>query len=33
MSLCRAEIPSEWKDYLPRGSEWRGYWEEELDPG
>lgn len=31
MNLTRVAIPDEWKDYLPRDSAWRGYWEDELD--
>lgn len=30
MSLTRHSIPQEWEDYLPKGSEWRGYWDAEL---
>ena len=30
MSLRRMEIPTEWEEYLPQGSPWRGYWTDEL---
>lgn len=32
MSLTKLQVPHEWADYLPEGSEWRGYWVDELDP-
>jgi len=32
MSITKLHIPAEWQEYLPQGSEWRGYWTEELDP-
>lgn len=31
MVLSRMEIPTEWRDHLPEGSAWGGYWDEELD--
>ena len=30
MSLTRTRIPDEWKNYLPEGSPWKGYWDDEL---
>lgn len=30
MALFSYEIPTEWKDYLPKSSAWRGYWDAEL---
>jgi 5-methylcytosine-specific restriction endonuclease McrA len=32
ISLTRIHIPTEWKAFLPTGSEWRDYWEVELEP-
>jgi len=32
MRLTGEPIPEEWKNYLPRGSEWSLYWDVELDP-
>lgn len=32
LSLKRHDVPDEWKDYLPKDSEWREYWDAELDP-
>ena len=33
MSLTKANIPEEWKLYIPQdASPWRNYWDEELDP-
>lgn len=32
LTLRKTHIPEEWKDYLPPESEWRGYWDVELDP-
>lgn len=29
--LNRITIPDEWKEYLPEDSEWRGYWDAELE--
>ena len=31
MSLTRVKIPEEWKLFLPEGSAWRGYWDDELE--
>lgn len=31
MSLFQIRIPEEWKDYLPRDSPWRDYWDVELE--
>lgn len=31
MTLVRVHIPDEWKAYLPNDSEWRDYWEAELE--
>jgi len=32
ISLARRKIPAEWKDYLPKNSPWRDYWDVELAP-
>jgi len=32
ISMARKEIPNEWKEYLPKDSPWRGYWDVELAP-
>ena len=32
ITLSKASIPREWVNYLPQDSEWRGYWDAELDP-
>ena len=32
ISVRKAHIPDEWKDYLPVDSGWRGFWDDELDP-
>ena len=29
--LNKHRIPNEWKDYLPQNSEWRSYWDAELE--
>ena len=29
--LNKHKIPDEWKNYLPQNSEWRGYWDQELE--
>ena len=31
MALFAVDVPEEWRDYLPEGSPWRGYWTAELD--
>lgn len=31
MMLTRVEVPTEWQDWLPADSEWRGYWTAELE--
>ena len=33
MRLFRYDIPTEWQDYLPEGSPWRGYWDQTLLAG
>lgn len=30
MGLFRLDIPTEWQDYLPDASPWKGYWDVEL---
>jgi 5-methylcytosine-specific restriction endonuclease McrA len=31
MSLTRIHIPDEWTSYLPEGSQWKGYWTNDLE--
>jgi 5-methylcytosine-specific restriction endonuclease McrA len=33
MAVRMESVPSEWRDWLPAGSPWRGYWTDELDAG
>lgn len=32
MAVRMENVPEEWRDWLPEGSPWRGYWTDELDP-
>ena len=32
MSLAKRVIPDEWREYLPKDSPWRNYWDGELEP-
>lgn len=32
MAVRMESVPEEWRDWLPAGSPWRGYWTDELDP-
>lgn len=32
MTLRRTSVPAEWRDYVPQDSQWRDYWDVELDP-
>jgi 5-methylcytosine-specific restriction endonuclease McrA len=33
MTITKVKLPEEWKEWLPSGSGWGGYWTDELDPG
>lgn len=31
MALVKVRVPPEWRDFIPEGSGWRDYWDNELD--